>query len=181
MQSKPLKQFPLFKSVDQALAKVYEVRAASGVKVASYGIQTAASSSTDRLSATDRLTEATWVIQVVEATLNEAQRAYVTGTYDGLGVEREDALDLLTRTYPGIARRDALVRELLLREFDFGETYSKSLPQIALECQVSLSTTEKSARKARSVIKSLETEVEAALRAVFEPRGWLRARELKAA
>ncbi|HDR9065517.1 TPA: hypothetical protein ACU967_002275 [Burkholderia contaminans] len=180
MQSKPLKQFTLFKTVDQALTKVYEVRATSGVKTASYGIQTAASSSTDRLSPTDRLTEATWVIQVVDAALNEAQRAYVTGTYDGLGTEREEALDCLTRTFPEVARRAPLVREIFIREFDFGETYSKPLPQIALECDVSLSTVEKSARKARDIVKTLRGEVETALRAAFEPRGWLRARSASA-
>lgn len=169
---RPLRAFPPFKSVDQALAKVYEVRAASGVKTAAYGIQTAASSVTDRLTAMDRVAEATWVFNVVDDTLSDIERAVVTCKYDGLG-SRDEAIELLTAENLDIAKSRDLVRELLIREFDFGETYAKSLPVIARETDCALRTVERAAQKARRRIADLCADVEGSLRAAFELRGWI--------
>lgn len=174
---KPLKAFPLFKSIDQALTKVYEVRAASGVKTATYGIQTASSSVTDKVTTMDRVAEAAWVMSVVEAALSEVERAVVTCKYDGLGTDRENALDVLTLNNADIARNPDLVRELFIREIDFGETYSKSLPLIAQATDTSLRTVERAAQRTRSRIVDIRRRVDRSLSEAFASRGWIAARQ----
>lgn len=178
---KPLKSFPLFKSVDQALSKVYEVIATSGVKTATYGVPTAASSSTDKLSRMDRLTEAVWVTNVVDETLNVPQRAWVTCTYEGACASRHAAIETLSELNSGIHANPDLVRALVIRHFEFGETFCKSTVQIGKDTGVPQKTVWRADQKVMRALEALGSDVEAALRVAFEPRGWLAPRAKQAA
>lgn len=180
MQRTP-KAFPLYKTIDAALTKVYETLAASRVKTPTYGVPTAASSSTDTLSPTDLLTQAVWVSNVIYSALTIAQKAFVTCKYDGRGPEREKALITLATVFRNTSANAGLVLALFGREFDFGESYCKSHPQIASECDVSLRTVERASAKVRGIVEDLRREVEDTLRDVFEPRGWIAPRLKRAA
>lgn len=176
---KPLKTFPLFKSIDQAFQKTYDALASSGVKVASYGIQTASSSSTDKLSRMDRIAEATWVLETARKALTDAQLACVTCTYDGIDEARADAINTLSAQHADVHANPDLVREVFIREFDFGETYSKSLREIAAACGTSYGSVFRAGNKVKAIVKSIRRDIDAALRPEFETRGWLRGREVE--
>ncbi len=169
----PLKAFPLFKSVDHALSKVYEVLQTSGVKTATYGVPTAASSSTEKLSKFDRLTEAAWVTAVVDSVLTPTQRAWVACTYEGFTNARNGAIEQLTILNAGAHANIDLVRALVTQHFDFGETFCKSAAEIGRETGVSQPTAWRTGQKVSRSIDRVGAEVERALRAEFVPRGWL--------
>ena len=172
---------PLFKAIDQALEKVFETLSMPGIKVATYGVPTAASSSTDRLSNSERLTEAVWIMGVIDTTLNAVERAYVTAAYDGRGQERNAALDTLMHAHAALSKNPELIREVFVREFDFGETYSRSLRNIAKQFGISHHTVDRLAKRVQAEVERINRSVEAKLRPRFEERNWLRGLEKLAA
>ncbi|KWN44659.1 hypothetical protein WT88_29445 [Burkholderia stagnalis] len=74
-----------------------------------------------------------------------------------------------------------LVRALVVRHFEFGETFCKSTVQIGKETGVPQQTVSRAGQKMMRALDALGREVEDALRAAFEPRGWLAPRAKQAA
>ncbi|KWN32832.1 hypothetical protein WT86_18510 [Burkholderia stagnalis] len=127
------------------------------------------------------MTEAVWVTSVVDGTLSAEQRAWVTCKHEGACDRRNEAIETLSSMNSTIHANPDLVRALVVRHFEFGETFCKSTVQIGKETGVPQQTVSRAGQKMMRALDALGREVEDALRAAFEPRGWLAPRAKQAA
>jgi len=171
--SRAVQDAPMFRSVDQALRTLYDVLTASGAVILNYDIPTVLSTVTDKKSRYDRVAEAAWVSRVVVGTLNEAQRAWVACSYDGAGTQRTQAIEILVAASRAVHKNAALVRALVIRNFDHGESYCLSPSKIARDTGVSQATAWRADQRMMGMMEGLGAQTIAALSRAFESKGWL--------
>ncbi|MBU9632073.1 hypothetical protein KTE60_22580 [Burkholderia multivorans] len=167
-----MSQYP-FLSVHKALESTYNTLAVCGVKCPAYGVPTSASTVTEKVSLTDRLAQAVWIAKAVGEALSPHHSAWVTCTYDGAGAARDASLDFLAGFFDKVHKNAALVRAVVKREFEFGETYCRSLEDIAGEAGVGKTTVFRVAKRIQDEVSALRRETVDMLRPVLQARGWL--------
>ncbi len=162
-----------FLNVHKALESTYNTLAVCGVKCPAYGVPTSASTVTEKVSLTDRLAQAVWIAKAVSETLASHNSAWVTCAYDGAGAARDASLDFLSGFFVNAHKNTALVRAVIKREFEFGETYCRSLEDIATETGVGKTTVFRVAKRIQDEVSALRRETIDLLCPVFQARGWL--------
>jgi hypothetical protein len=167
-----MSQYP-FLNVHKALENTYNTLAVCGVKCPAYGVPTSASTVTEKVSLTDRLAQAVWIAKAVSEALAPHHSAWVTCTYDGAGAARDASLDFLSGFFEKAHKNAALLRAVIKREFEFGETYCRSLEDIASEAGVGKTTVFRVAKRVQDEVSALRRETIDMLRPVFQANGWL--------
>jgi hypothetical protein len=178
----PLQQIRLFPDVHTGLAGAFEAIAIrDAIKCPSYDEPTAGSTALGKRSVQDNATDSAWVLQTAKAALTELEWAWVVCSYDGAGEDRRAALGVICAYFAGLHKNADLVRAVFDREFVLGETWCISLPGIAADTGVSLSTVERVTTRARLSLQQLNDSTGHKLQHAFGRQGWMRVYRKKAA
>lgn len=183
----------LFSDVHKGLADAFEILASQGIKTPGYEPPTS-SATAEKTAYVDRVAQAVWIKERAEECLTPIEWAWVVATYHrDAGISRsfeghkwsesrdtdaesvrEASLAILAAMHAGCCRVRGLVPAVIERELSFGETYCKSLPQIATELYASQSTVERVARRVREAFDEIAENVTAALGNRFAELGYMR-------
>jgi len=172
--AKPVRSEFVYKSVTKGLQFMFETRASEGIKGASYQEPTSGSTVTNKLSQHDRHAMAAWTQQTAQKTLSAAQWAWAVCAHDGHGEARYSALNTLADHFASLHKNRDMLRDVIERELQLGETYALSLPTIAKQTGASLRTTERVSSKVRAALASMAEQVTAVLQDAFYEKGYVR-------
>jgi len=172
--AKPVLNDFVYKSVAKGLQFMFETLASEGIKGAGYEQPTSASTVTNKLSQHDRHAMAAWTQQTARKALSADQWAWAVCAHDGRGEARHDAIDTLITALGKLHNNRDMLRDVIERELELGETYAQSLPTIAKQTGASLRTTERVCSKVRAALAGIAEQSTAALQAAFYAKGYLR-------
>jgi hypothetical protein len=164
----------LFANVDNALSTTFELLALSGaIRTPGYNLPSSRSTRTDTKSIQDRFIEAVWVQYAAKEALSAAQWAWAVCRYTGMSEDRATALDTLYDHFAGLHKNPVLLRKLIEREFEVGETWCMSLNEISKLAGLSKEPTVRASGKVRAAIDALSKSAGNALNAAFAGKNWL--------
>lgn len=164
---------PMFRSLEAALSFAYLWRACAGVKIGEIKEYTGKEGGAIILSASERKAQAGLMLAVIESHLSIDQRALLDATHGGENGERAAGIDRLIIRFESLNRNRSLIRNLLMREFIYGERYCPSQNRVARECGVNPMTASRVAAKIAPDIADLRLATMEKLRPAFERRGWI--------
>jgi hypothetical protein len=164
----------LFSSVERGLESMFEVIAlCDAINVPGYGEPTSRCTVIDRVSMQDRTMDAVHVKLATKASLSDVQSAWAVSAYDGMGKDREQATDTLCTAFASMHKNAELLRAVIKREFDHGETWCASFRDIARDFGVSKDHAARMGKKVQDAVSALRVETLAILKAAFQKKGWL--------
>jgi hypothetical protein len=184
----------VFTSVHRALESIFETLALiEAVKVPGYSESVARSTVTGKVEWTDRITDAAWAMQAIDATLSAIERAAIVARYhrdpgtlrryegrrwtaakaDDGDQKHAHALALLKFNFGHMHAKKDLLEALINREFIHGEAYMPSTVQIAKDHGVSQPSVWRLAHKVQRAVHALEAGAYAALKERFTELGFL--------
>jgi hypothetical protein len=168
----------LFSTVERGLTSMFETMAlCDAINVPCYGEPTSRSTIVDRVSFQDRLMDAVHIKLATKATISDVQYAWATSAYDGMGKDRVRATDTLCAAFAGLHKNAELLRAVIEREFDHGETWCASFRDIARDFGVSKDYAARMGKKVQDAVSALRVETLAILKAAFEAKGWITGRD----
>lgn len=163
----------IFANVHRALQFAFEVEATrEAIKTPSYDEPTAGGTG-EKVARNDLVGQAAFVMQATREALTPELMAHVTCTYDGAGEARRAALAFLCEEWGGFHKNAGLQLACWGREYEFGESWCESLPQIAKANGCGQTTAETVARKIRKAAVWLEREAMRELHPAFVAKGWI--------
>jgi hypothetical protein len=184
----------VFTSVHRALESIFETLALiEAVKVPGYSESVARSTVTGKVEWTDRITDAAWAMQAIDATLSQIERAAVIARYhrdpgtlrryegrrwtaakaDDGDQKHAHALALLKFNFGHMHAKKDLLEAVIAREFVHGEAYMESTHQIGERLGVSAMAVWRLAHKVQRAVHALEAGAYAALKERFTELGFL--------
>ncbi|MFM0726229.1 hypothetical protein PQQ53_21405 [Paraburkholderia strydomiana] len=143
------------------------------INVPGYGESTSRCTVINKVSMQDRVMDAVHVTLATQAALSEVQHAWAVSAYDGAGKAREQATDTLCAAFASLHKNADLLRAVIVREFDHGETWCESFREIAKRTGLSHVTVGKVGERVRVAVSALRVETLARLKDAFQAKGWL--------
>jgi hypothetical protein len=183
-----------FKTTHEALETAFETMAlASAINVPAYKMHMARTTATERIDWTDRITNAAWIMQTLNKTLDETECAVIVARYhrdagtvrrfenqrwnastpaDQEG-ERARALKTITHKHADLHPNQPLLAAVIDREFVFGEAYMPTTRQVAQEFGVTQSVVARLSVKVGKLIREIEARTHERLQEKLASSGFL--------